>query len=80
MYGILALPDGSLVVADPGNYRLRRIAAGAVTTLAGSGHAGARDGPGADADLVLPAGLALASDGTIYAAEAGSGSVRAITP
>jgi sugar lactone lactonase YvrE len=80
MYGILALPDGSLVVADPGNYRLRRISAGAVTTLAGSGHAGARDGPGMDADLVLPAGLALGGDGTIYVAEAGSGSVRAITP
>ena len=80
MYGILALPDGSLVVADPGNYRLRRIAAGVVTTLAGSGHAGARDGAGADADLVLPAGLALGGDGTIYVAEAGSGSVRAVTP
>jgi hypothetical protein len=78
--GIAALPDGSIVVADPGNYRVRRVAGGAVTTLAGSGRAGARDGPGAAADLVLPTGLAAAADGTIYVADTGNATIRAIRP
>jgi DNA-binding beta-propeller fold protein YncE len=80
------LEDGSVVVADPGNYRLRRITFGGdgkareVTTFAGSGRYGAQDGPGRDADFVLPAGLAVGPDGTLYVADAGNALVRAIRP
>jgi sugar lactone lactonase YvrE len=84
--GIAVLADGSVAVADPGNYRLRRISfksdgkAREVTTLAGSGRFGARDGDGQNADFVLPAGLAVGPDGTLYVADSGNALLRAVTP
>lgn len=83
--GLALLPDGSLAVSDPGNYRVRRLvfnSAGEpekLTTLAGSGRYGHEDGPGRDAQLVLPAGLAVGPDGTLYVADAGNSLLRAIT-
>ncbi|GHG82797.1 N,N-dimethylformamidase beta subunit family domain-containing protein [Comamonas sp. JC664] len=84
--GIAVLKDGSLAVSDPGNYRVRRIhldgngQARKVTTLAGSGSYGHADGPGEEAQLVLPAGLTVGPDGRLYVADAGNALVRAITP
>lgn len=79
--GLAVLPDGSLAVSDPGNYRVRRISpSGEVTTLAGTGHFGSRDGSGDDADLVLPAGLAMGPDGKLYVADSGNALLRAILP
>lgn len=78
--GLAVLKDGSVVVSDPGNYRVRRISSGEVTTLAGSGRFGTRDGAGANADLVLPAGLAVGPDGTLYVADSGNALLRAIVP
>jgi sugar lactone lactonase YvrE len=84
--GIAVLGDGSVAVADPGNYRIRRIIFGPdgkareMTTLAGSGRFGARDGDGQSADFVLPAGLAVGPDGTLYVADSGNALLRAVTP
>ena len=79
--GLAILPDGTLAVSDPGNYRVRRVTPeGEVTTLAGSGRFGSRDGRGSEADLVVPGGLALGPDGTLYLAESGNATLRAITP
>jgi DNA-binding beta-propeller fold protein YncE len=84
--GIAVLKDGSVVVADPGNYRIRRILFTAdrkpseVTTLAGTGRFGSRDGEGWTADFVLPAGLAVGADGTLYVADAGNALLRAVMP
>lgn len=84
--GIAVLADGSVAVADPGNYRIRRIILGEsgkpcdVTTFAGTGRYGASDGDGDEAEFVLPAGLAVGPDGTLYVADAGNGLLRAITP
>src|SRR5262249_43305933 len=71
--GLAVLPDGSVVVSDPGNFRLRRIAHGLVTTLAGTGRAGNRNGPGDEAELVMPTGLAVTPDGKLWVAETGNG-------
>jgi sugar lactone lactonase YvrE len=84
--GIAVLADGSVAVADPGNYRIRRIdfapdgRAREVTTWAGSGRYGARDGDGQSAEFILPAGLAVGPDGTLYVADSGNALVRAVTP
>jgi hypothetical protein len=84
--GIAVMNDGSLAVADPGNYRVRRIlfeedgSPKAVTTMAGSGRYGHDDGPGERASFVLPAGLTVGPDGRLYVADSGNGLVRAISP
>ncbi|HSP80755.1 MAG TPA: hemolysin, partial [Myxococcaceae bacterium] len=78
--GIAVLEDGSLAVSDPGNYRVRRIGPGGVSTLAGTGGYGARDGAGDEAEFVLPAGLAVGPDGTLYVADSGNALIRAIAP
>jgi hypothetical protein len=80
LFGLAALPDGSLLVADGGNGRIRRLADGAMTTLAGTGRAGSRDGTGAEAELTAPSGVALGADGRVYVTEAGAGVIRVIDP
>lgn len=67
-------PDNGLFVADIGNARVRRIAGGQVSTVAGDGHWGSADGsPGR---LVMPMDLALAADGTLWIADCGSLTLR----
>jgi hypothetical protein len=77
--GIAVLADGSVAVSDPGNYRIRRISQGRVTTLAGSGKFGFQDGTGDQAELVVPAGLAV-RQGILYVADAGNAALRAVVP
>lgn len=76
--GLVRLDDGSLIVADTGNCKLRKIFAdGSVETLAGTGKAGKSDS--ADpltGQLTDPRGLALAKDGTLYIADSGSSNIR----
>ena len=79
-FGLAELADGSLAISDGGNGRVRRLTASRVETLAGSGRDGTRGGRGDEADLVIPAGLALGRDGRLFVAEAGQGSIRVITP
>jgi hypothetical protein len=76
----------ALLVSDPINYRIRRIVPGpdaastTVHTFAGSGNMGRKDGAGASSTFGLPLGLSVAPDGTVFVADAGTGSVRAIRP
>lgn len=63
---------GNLVVADSGNYTLRRISpAGEVTTIAGqAGQAGTADGIGTAARFFNPGYIAFDAMGTLYVADA----------
>ncbi|HZH03536.1 MAG TPA: hypothetical protein VEY30_07105, partial [Myxococcaceae bacterium] len=67
--GLGSWSDGSLVVADSANFRLREVRPGAdaastqVWTAAGTGRVGRALGSSEAADLVAPAGLATAADG-----------------
>lgn len=42
--------DGSLLIADSGNHRIRRVRNGVITTIAGTGDPGNTGGPGGDGD------------------------------
>jgi sugar lactone lactonase YvrE len=75
--GIAVDLDGTLVVADTGNHRLRRIGLdGAVTTIAGTGVQDSFDASLLSASFVDPTGVAIDGEGTIYVADAGGSEVR----
>jgi hypothetical protein len=69
LVGVAVSPSGVVYVADLSNNRIRSIAGGQVTTLAGTGVMGFKDGPAAQAQLRLPAGVAWAKPDTIYVSE-----------
>jgi sugar lactone lactonase YvrE len=71
---------GNLYVADTGNNRVRRVTPeGSVTTIAGEGSAGFRDGAAAQAQFDAPVGVALDGDGNVYVADTYNDRVRLIT-
>lgn len=77
--GLLALPDGSLLVADRGNHAIRKVSPdGMVTTLAGDGQSGKVDGVGAEARFKKPSGLTLSADGLVIIADRGNHSIRSM--
>ncbi|MEW6473338.1 MAG: hypothetical protein AB1679_13785 [Actinomycetota bacterium] len=70
---LLVAPDGSLIIADTANYRVRRVdPAGTITTIAGTGVAGysGDGGPATAARLDDPRGLALDDAGNLYVSNA----------
>ncbi|MFT3791024.1 MAG: NHL repeat-containing protein [Rudaea sp.] len=70
---------GNLYVADTGNHAIRKITPqGAVTTLAGTGTAGYRDGPAAQAQFDAPIGVAVDRSGKVYVADTYNDRIRAI--
>jgi hypothetical protein len=78
--GVAVGPDGTLYVADSGNYTIRAIStSGIVSTLAGvAGSSGDNDGTGAVARLKDPQNLAIDSEGNIYVADGMGNVVRKI--
>jgi serine/threonine-protein kinase len=79
--------SGNIVVAEGlpwlyrGTRRLRLITpAGVVTTLAGSGEPGHKDGPAAEARFVLPMSPAFDAGGNLLFADDGEARLRLITP
>ncbi|HEX5745620.1 MAG TPA: N,N-dimethylformamidase beta subunit family domain-containing protein [Archangium sp.] len=84
--GMTVAADGGVVVADSGNFRIRKLLPGAqanswrVVTLAGSGLAGTRLGPGDVAELAAPTGLATGAGGRIYVSDSYNHAIRVILP
>jgi hypothetical protein len=77
--GLALNTDGTVVVADRLNHRIRQLdAAGNVITLAGSGFVAYKDGPVDQAQFAFPSSVAVASDGSIYVADAGNHCIRKI--
>ncbi len=81
-YGLAADAAGNLIVADTYNHAIRKVtSAGEVTTVAGlAGTSGSTDGIGSAARFMLPAGVAVGADGTIYVADMGNSTIRQIAP
>jgi sugar lactone lactonase YvrE len=79
--GVAVDGGGSIIIADSGNERVRKITPdGTVSTLAGSGRAGFADGVGAAAQLNHPEGVAVDGEGNIIIADYSNHRVRKITP
>ena len=85
--GLLALADGSILFADTGNNRLRKVRCTgrggvgcSVTTVAGSGRVGLSLGVAALADLPVPSGLAPLSYGRIVVSDPYHNVLRVVTP
>jgi sugar lactone lactonase YvrE len=80
---LLAMPDGGVWLSEPAANQIEAFTrTGARSIVAGTGRSGfsGDGGPATAAVLSQPAGMFLASDGTVYEAEAGNGLVRAIAP
>jgi streptogramin lyase len=72
-------PDGSLLVADMVNNRIRRVwRNGQVTTVAGTGATGSTDGAGNVAQFDSPQGIAVTSGGAVFVADTLNHTVRRI--
>lgn len=72
---------GNVYVADTGNHAVRRVTPqGLVTTVAGTGTAGYRDGPGAQAQFNGPIGVAVDAAGRVYVADTYNDRIRVIEP
>ena len=79
--GLALDATGNLYVADTGNHAIRKVTpGGVVTTLAGTGTPGYRDGPGAQAQFDGPMGVAVDAAGRVIVADAYNDRIRAIAP
>ena len=72
--------SGNLYIADTGNNRVRKVANGVITTMAGNGTPGfsGDNGPAASAQLSFPTAVALDSAGKLYIADTGNNRIRMV--
>jgi len=79
--GLALDATGNLYVADTGNHAIRKVTPeGVVTTLAGNGRPGWRDGPGAQAQFDGPMGVAIDAQGRVIVADTYNDRIRAVSP
>ncbi|GAA3400811.1 stalk domain-containing protein [Paenibacillus hodogayensis] len=79
--GLAADAKGNIYVADAENHAIRKIDAGGnVTTIAGNGVLGSKDGKGKDAAFHSPQDVVVAPDGTVYVADTLNHAIRQISP
>jgi DNA-binding beta-propeller fold protein YncE len=78
--GIAVETAGTVYVTDDSYNSIRKITStGEVSTLAG-GSPGFSDGQGSAAAFLLPTGLTVLPDGTIFVADTGNSAIRVVSP
>lgn len=78
---IIADALGNLYISDAGNNRIRKISvSGQVTTIAGTGIPGHKDGSVATAQFNFPGGVTIDQQGNLYIIDRGNFRIRKITP
>jgi uncharacterized protein (TIGR03437 family) len=78
--GVAVDPAGNLYIADVGNYRVRMVSNGVITTVAGNGTYGfgGDNGPATSAQFSQAWGVAVDAAGNLYIADEGTGRVRMV--
>ncbi len=74
----LAIASGTLYIADTGNYRVRAVTGGTITSVAGGGSSLADGISALSARLNAPWGVAVDSSGGVYVADSWSYRIRKI--
>ncbi len=78
---VVADADGNLYIADSQNNRIRKVSvSGTVSTIAGDGTAGFKDGRGEEAQFNFPDGIAIDKQGNLFVSDASNYRIRKITP
>jgi hypothetical protein len=81
-YGVAVQADGSVLIADSNNFRIRKVSpTGIITTVAGNGTEGfsGDGGPATAAKLDLPVGVAATRDGGFLIADAINNRIRKVS-
>jgi len=81
--GVAVATDGSLLIGDYGNHRIRRVGPdGRITTVAGNGQAGfsGDGGPATAAHLNCPHSVAIGADGSLLIADYHNHRIRRVGP
>jgi gliding motility-associated-like protein len=78
-WGIAIDKKGNIYVADAGNNEIREITpSGVVSTIAGNGTRGSKDGIGSGASFNNPAGVAIDAAGNLYIVDSDNNLIRKI--
>ena len=81
--GVAVDHKGAVLVADNGNHKIRSISSydgqGTVTTVAGTGVKGSRNGGSGDAEFSYPSDVAVDHDNTLFIADSGNYCIRKIS-
>lgn len=79
--GIAIDRKGNVIIADTSNNRIRKLSADGrtVSTIAGSGAVGLKDGPAVEAEFDGPMGVAVDKRGNIFVADAYNDCIRKIS-
>ena len=74
----VALHGAAIYVVEYNGHRVRKIEGASVSTVAGDGVYGYKDGPGPGARFASPAGVDVDTAGTVFVADNGNSSIRTI--